>query len=89
MNYTNAIYVDLSLGSHPNSTNKKDKVRWKVKIGRGNNCALVKSLIKRRFWLEILTNDDKEEPNFVWTQATIDSHHRQQNCVLKKTSEEI
>lgn len=43
LNFANCIYVDLAL-SHP-------KFTYKIKIGKGNNGALVKSLLKRRFWL--------------------------------------
>jgi hypothetical protein len=30
--------------------------KYKVYIGKGNNSLLVKSLIQRRFWLEIVDN---------------------------------
>ena len=43
VNFSNSIYVDLSL-----SNNSK---LYKVKIGLGNNHRLIKSLLKRRFWL--------------------------------------
>lgn len=54
INFTNAIYVDLNLSGNSQQKNagmKKEKTKWKVKIGRGNNNELVKSLLKRRFWL--------------------------------------
>lgn len=43
VNFSNGIYADLSL-------NNPQKA-YKVKIGGGNNCELIKVLIKRRFWL--------------------------------------
>ena len=43
INFSNSIYVDLSLSSPAKA--------YKVKIGGGNNSELIKSLVKRRFWL--------------------------------------
>ena len=43
INFSNCIYIDLSLSSSGKN--------YKVKIGSGNNRQLIKSLIKRRFWL--------------------------------------
>jgi hypothetical protein len=43
LNFSNKIYIDLSLS--------KPKTTYKVKIGPGNNGMLIRSLLKRRFWL--------------------------------------
>lgn len=74
VNFSNSIYVDLSLSSPGKVT--------KVKVGSGNNCVLIKSIVKRRFWLEIIPNSSaEEEVGFVWTQNTLDSmHSKQENC---------
>jgi len=47
INFSNSIYVDLSLSSQPNKLQKKT---FKVFVGSGNNSQLIKSVIKRRFW---------------------------------------
>lgn len=46
VNYSNKIYISLQLSE--DTTNIK---KYKVYIGRGNNSLLIKSLLKRRFWL--------------------------------------
>lgn len=67
LNFCNRMYVDLSL-SQP-------KLTYKVKVGTGNNGLLVKSLLKRRFWLEITSGSDF---SFSWTQQTNSEIHEQQ-----------
>lgn len=67
INFSNCLYVDLSLS--------KPKTQYRVKIGSGNNGALIKSLIKRRFWLEIVSNGDC---HFSWTQLTDPTAHDSQ-----------
>jgi tubulin--tyrosine ligase len=39
-------------------------------LGRGNNCMLVRGLMKRRFWWTIVDRLT-EEVNFVWTQLKL------------------
>ena len=71
VNFSNSIYVDLCL-SNPGKS-------YKVKVGPGNNCTLIKSLIKRRFWLDVVPfNAESKEISFIWTQNTMDSFHKQQ-----------
>ena len=48
INFSNCLYADLSL-SQP-------KLSYRIKVGKGNNGALVKSLLRRRFWLDIVTS---------------------------------
>ena len=43
INFSNCLYVDLSLSQPKHS--------YRIKVGKGNNGALVKSLLRRRFWL--------------------------------------
>ena len=62
VNFSNSIYVDLSLRG-------AGRVN-KVKIGTGNNCQLIKSLIKRRFWLDSTPGPSDQEISFIWTQGT-------------------
>lgn len=58
VNFSNSIYVDLSLSSQAGRSlnNNNNKRIYKVYVGKGNNSELVKSVIKRRFWLEVTTN---------------------------------
>lgn len=51
INFSNNIYVDLNLKSQSESYQK-----YKVYIGKGNNSLLIKGLIKRRFWFEIVSS---------------------------------
>ena len=50
VNFSNSIYVDLSMSSQSDKL-FGNKTTYKVFVGRGNNSELVKSVIKRRFWL--------------------------------------
>ena len=64
VNFSNSIYVDLCLNNPGKS--------YKVRVGSGNNCTLIKSLIKRRFWLDITPSSvESKEISFVWTQNTL------------------
>ena len=74
INFANCIYVDLSL-SLPKSTT------YKVKVGPGNNGMLVRSLLKRRFWLEVVAGG---ECAFSWTQLTEQAVHDGQSPTDKK-----
>ncbi len=65
VNFSNSIYIDLSLSGN---TNRYIKKTYKVFVGPGNNSELIKGVVKRRFWLELTTN--KSESNFIWTQDT-------------------
>ena len=40
------------MDNHNNSTSTPP-TRYKVFVGKGNNSLLIKSLLKRRFWLEL------------------------------------
>lgn len=69
INYSNSIYVSLDL-SKPEETIAPSK--YKVYVGKGNNSLLVKSLIKRRFWWEIVDSLECSGINFYWTQNIVD-----------------
>jgi hypothetical protein len=44
-------------------------------IGKGNNCLLVKSIMKRRFWWQFTNNIDDHNIDFYWSQNTIEKVH--------------
>lgn len=76
-NYSNGIYVDLSLAPYEDTQTQLKK--YKVYIGRGNNAALVESVIKRRFWWDITKKmNENEEIDFYWSQNTIAKVHQRQ-----------
>jgi len=58
INFANKVYRELDIAKYTSN--------FKIFIGRGNNCNLIKAVMKRRFWFEITKNI--EEANFVWTQ---------------------
>lgn len=55
---------------------------YKVKVGAGNNGLFVKSLLKRRFWIEFTNGSDFQ---FSWTQNTDFSIHEGQHGSNEKT----
>ena len=69
INYSNNIYIPFELARPDEAVPK-----YKAYIGRGNNSLLVKSLIKRRFWWEIVDHPDNSV-NFYWSQNIVDSVH--------------
>ena len=71
VNYSNKIYVSLQLS-------EQLPFKYKVCIGKGNNSLLIKSLLQRRFWLEIVDSDE-EEINFFWSQNKINKVHYRQS----------
>ena len=73
INYSNQIYISLQRSEDIN-----DMKKYKVYIGRGNNSLLIKSLLKRRFWMEIVDNIDEEGINFYWTQNKVNRVHYKQ-----------
>ena len=54
INYSNKIYISLQLSEDFINIKK-----YKAYVGKGNNSVLIKYLLKRRFWIEIV--DDVEE----------------------------
>ena len=77
INYSNQIYIPLQLS---NSNIRK----YKAYVGNGNNSLLIRSLLKRRFWIEFAESIDEEGINFYWTQNTVKKVHS-----LQKTAKNI
>lgn len=80
VNFSNCIYVDLRLseeivGDGNNNSTSTPPTRYKVFVGKGNNSLLIKSLIKRRFWLELVDSKNEEGINFYWTQSKLKEVH--------------
>jgi len=48
-------------------------------VGFGNNSALIKGIMRRRFWWQI-TDKISEDTNFVWTQLKIAEFFKGQSC---------
>lgn len=72
------IYVNLDLKCDDIANRPK---KWKAYIAAGNNGAMIKGLIKRRFWWSIV-EERTADCNFVWTQLKIPDIFERQ----KKTS---
>ena len=72
VNFAHKIYDPLILTENPESL--KAENQYKYYLGKGNNCLLVKSLLKRRFWWVQTT--EISEANFVWTQLKINSYYQ-------------
>ena len=73
INYSNQIYISLQLAE-----DLSDMRKYKVYIGKGNNSLLIKSLLKRRFWMEIVDSIEEEGINFYWTQNKVNKVHYKQ-----------
>lgn len=52
-------------------------------VGAGNNCMLIKGIMRRRFWWQTV---DKmgEDVNLVWTQIKINDFFKSQAQFIKK-----
>ena len=59
------IYINLDL-----SQQMGFKSKLKVHVGQGNNCNMIKGLMKRRFWWNIV-DQYSEDCQLVWTQLRI------------------
>lgn len=71
INFSNNIYVPLDIAK----TEEIGFSKYKVFIGKGNNSLLVKSLIKRRFWWEIIETPELGDMHFYWSQNIVDKVH--------------
>lgn len=70
------MYVNLNMKQEADD----DCVKIKAFVGKGNNNKLIKSLLKRRFWIELVPEDTKGI-NFYWTQSKLKNvHAQQQEC---------
>lgn len=78
INYSNQIYVNLEMFSKEEAASQ---FKYKIHIGKGNNSLLLKSLIKRRFWWEIVDTPldsaltEGKNINFFWSQNIINEVH--------------
>ena len=64
VNYANRLYVVIP----------EAESCYKAFIGSGNNCTLIRSVLKRRFWWNI--TDKMESCQFVWTQLKVNSIYK-------------
>jgi len=51
--------------------------KLKAYVGHGNNCNMIKGLLKRRFWWAI-TDEYTEDCLFVWTQIKVGKIYERQ-----------
>jgi len=65
MSYNFCKIIDLK---HEDVNNRPKKL--KAYVGPGNNSAMIKGLLKRRFWWTIV-EERTEDCHFVWTQIKI------------------
>lgn len=61
--------------------------RVKYYVGAGNNSAMIKGLMKRRFWW--VSSEDPDECCFVWTQIKVNSIYQKQQSGTKKTNKVV
>lgn len=66
------VYMNLDIAS-PQISIK----RLKAYVGFGNNCNMIKGLVKRRFWWTV-TEEMKEDCLFVWTQLKVNKIYSKQ-----------
>ena len=59
VNFTNGLYVCTRDEERP----------LKFFVGFGNNSALIKGMLRRRYWWQ--STDKPEEANFIWTQLKL------------------
>ncbi len=50
VHFAHNVYMDLTKNDTDPSFTIKNDAKYKAWVGPGNNCLLVKGLIKRRFW---------------------------------------
>jgi hypothetical protein len=50
-------------------------------VGFGNNSALIKGIMRRRFWWQLVESPN-DNPNFIWTQLKISSYLKNQSPSL-------
>ena len=74
VNFTNGLYV---------KSKQQYEKPLKVFVGFGNNSALVKGIMRRRFWWQ-LVDKITEDTNFVWSQLKLAEYIKGQNRSLLK-----
>lgn len=81
VNFSNNIYVPFDFAK-PDETVMYP--RYRAYVGKGNNSLLVKSLLKRRFWWEIVETPDVSDLTFYWSQNIVDEVHERQRKSQRK-----
>ncbi len=71
INFSNQIYRELDITKYESP--------FKIFIGQGNNNNLIKAIIKKRFWFQIVKTS--EEANFIWTQLKDENIYQRQNLL--------
>lgn len=66
------IYNNLDL--HPSNRKINFKMAY---VGFGNNCNMIKGLLKRRFWWNI-SEEYTDDCVFIWTQIKINKIYKKQ-----------
>jgi hypothetical protein len=78
ISYTYKLYgrIDPEISPEMYCGIKSDK-KYKAWIGNGNNGNLLKALIKRRFWWQIV-EEKSWDVNFLWTQLKNNEYFKAQ-----------
>lgn len=74
------IYLNLDL-ELPNLTYKK----YKAFVGYGNNCNMIKGLIKRRFWW-VISEENTNDCLFIWTQTKVNKIFERQESAKENVT---
>lgn len=77
INFSNRIYISLQLAPLDDCVNFTNS-KYKVYVGPGNNSLLIKSLLKRREWIDVVDNIRDEGIQFYWTQSKLNEAHEKQ-----------
>jgi hypothetical protein len=72
--FAHNIYIKLDLAHHDISNRNK---KLKAYVATGNNGAMVRGLLKRRYWWE-LVDEISSDCQLVWTQSKVNEIFRQQ-----------
>ena len=73
INFTNDLYVCA----------RDEEKTLKCFVGFGNNAAIIKGVMRRRFWWTI--TDKIEEAHFAWTQLKVEDLFKRQRRNIKET----
>jgi hypothetical protein len=77
VHFAHNVYMDLTRRDEDTSYQLRNDGKFKAWIGPGNNCLLIRGLIKRRFWW-LITDDRSSETSFVWSQIKINDVFKKQ-----------
>jgi hypothetical protein len=68
VNFSHGLYVRF-----PDDVEKP----YKLFVGKGNNSAIIKGIMRRRFWWQ-LVEKNSHEVNFLWTQLRVNDFVKSQ-----------